>query len=476
MSAEKLSIDQINKLLSKLTSGTLTEAERWSLERASLDDPFLADAMDGYYTEGSDRKTDLDNLKAKITKKETGKKRKLIPWKWMSAAACLLVLMGLSLWMYKTPITELQNASAPVAIRKMEAIAKDAGASADYKNSEKRAIPATRDTIATAASKSAFKGESVAVAKTSKRMPDPAPTPRAPIAADRSVPQKPVPTKVSRITEEKAIAKTPTINDKVPEIPIVEEMDLEEESAVVSQDAIAVVKQKTSKSADLNPREAIEVASKTSEKSEANDDLLIDHSHYNMLPPEEMEVNQGPAITTSNNVQLLNESGQVLSGVEILDLDNNSLGNSDANGNFLIPQEQPYVIASFAGYDSLTIAAAPNLSVSMKSTSEMLSQPHQRLVDQMDDAEVIHYYTNQLNDLFSRYWPLCTDRSVNNDFFTGVSIYLTVENSGNLAEPAYFRDLDANCKEKISQVLRIVEDLQIFYSARPIRFMYRVNI
>jgi len=42
MSSEKLHTDHINQLLSKLTAGTLTEAERWSLERASLDDPFLA--------------------------------------------------------------------------------------------------------------------------------------------------------------------------------------------------------------------------------------------------------------------------------------------------------------------------------------------------------------------------------------------------------------------------------------------------
>ena len=51
MSTEKT----YHNLLQKLAEGTITEKERWQLERASLDDPFLADALEGYYSkDGAD--------------------------------------------------------------------------------------------------------------------------------------------------------------------------------------------------------------------------------------------------------------------------------------------------------------------------------------------------------------------------------------------------------------------------------------
>ena len=49
MPEKKLNNEQIQAYLKKLHAGTLTNNERWQLEKASLDDPFLEDALEGYY-------------------------------------------------------------------------------------------------------------------------------------------------------------------------------------------------------------------------------------------------------------------------------------------------------------------------------------------------------------------------------------------------------------------------------------------
>lgn len=44
-------------LLNKLIGGSITPIEKWELEKASLDDPFLADAIEGYYNNSFKKET-----------------------------------------------------------------------------------------------------------------------------------------------------------------------------------------------------------------------------------------------------------------------------------------------------------------------------------------------------------------------------------------------------------------------------------
>lgn len=470
MSSDKLHTDHLNQLLRKLTAGTLTEAERWSLERASLDDPFLADAIEGYYTEGVDRLSEVAKLKAGLPKKQTSKSRRLMPWKWMSVAACLFVLVGLSFWMYNSPMDQLQHTSAVEAVKENKNWSASANSTKAKRNDSKSPIvPRNEGAARAGASPTAAKNSEPTPARQNveKRTST---QPATPIIADtdmdvstESLPQR---------ESARAPAKEAMVIEEEPEDTALKKSESKRLNDVVGTTTKA--KKKKEVPATAAPRTS--TINKTSEEEIATVDMKMESSDITSTSSIERQKTSTPAVLPKNTVQLISESGQALPGVEILDMNNNSLGNSDREGNFHIPQEQPYVIAAFAGYDSLTIASAPNLSVAMQSSSETFSQPHMRLVDQMDDAEVIRFYTNKLNDIFSRYWPLCTERSVANDFFTGVSIYLTVEKSGNLAVPEYIRDLDPACKEKISQVLRIAQEQQIFYSARPVRFMYRVNI
>ena len=86
-----------NELLLKLSQGDITEKEKWELEKASLNDAFLADALEGYYN--SSEKHDLAGLRFGENKTNHTKERKLIR-KWMTIAASVLILLAVSTWTF----------------------------------------------------------------------------------------------------------------------------------------------------------------------------------------------------------------------------------------------------------------------------------------------------------------------------------------------------------------------------------------
>jgi TonB family protein len=89
--------------IEKYHRGLLSDKERHDLEKAALDDPFLADALEGYTVAGVNVSTDLDELKKRLAAKlETGK---LVAMKgagktsfpWLRVAALVIVLAGAGL-------------------------------------------------------------------------------------------------------------------------------------------------------------------------------------------------------------------------------------------------------------------------------------------------------------------------------------------------------------------------------------------
>lgn len=87
--------------IEKYQQGLLSEAERHAMEKAALEDPFLADAMDGYADAGPALQADLDDLKKRLAQR-TEEKTKVIPLggsgntagRWMRAAILIGVLAG----------------------------------------------------------------------------------------------------------------------------------------------------------------------------------------------------------------------------------------------------------------------------------------------------------------------------------------------------------------------------------------------
>ncbi|HEY6505439.1 MAG TPA: carboxypeptidase-like regulatory domain-containing protein [Chitinophagaceae bacterium] len=93
--------------IEKYHQGLLSSKEMHAMEKAALDDPFLADALEGYAVEGVNIKTDIVELKKRLAEK-TGE-TKVIPmhgggrssFPWLRAAAVIIFLAGAGLLSYQ---------------------------------------------------------------------------------------------------------------------------------------------------------------------------------------------------------------------------------------------------------------------------------------------------------------------------------------------------------------------------------------
>jgi TonB family protein len=104
-------------------SGKMLPQERHALEKAALDDPFLADALEGYsFT--STPQDDLAKIQSRLDEKKD--RKKVVPlfqkYRWLSVAAILLVIAGTAWLAYN--ISGKENAATTTAIKKKE-VAKD---------------------------------------------------------------------------------------------------------------------------------------------------------------------------------------------------------------------------------------------------------------------------------------------------------------------------------------------------------------
>ncbi|HVV55867.1 MAG TPA: TonB family protein [Mucilaginibacter sp.] len=96
MSKTKDDISQIKKYL----EGKLDDRAMHELERRALDDPFLADAMEGYERSGTDQQANLDELAARLHDRTDKKVRRLILWGPISIAASVLIILGIGVWVF----------------------------------------------------------------------------------------------------------------------------------------------------------------------------------------------------------------------------------------------------------------------------------------------------------------------------------------------------------------------------------------
>ena len=93
--------------IEKYHKGLLSNKERHDLEKAAMDDPFLADAMEGYAVAGVNATADIGELKKRLTEKMEG--AKVIPMKaaprnsfrTLRAAAMIAFVVGASFLIYQ---------------------------------------------------------------------------------------------------------------------------------------------------------------------------------------------------------------------------------------------------------------------------------------------------------------------------------------------------------------------------------------
>jgi hypothetical protein len=70
------------------------------LERRALDDPFLADALEGYEQSPAHQEVNLADLTQCLHQRTEKKVRKIIPWIPLSAAASIIIVLGAGIWFF----------------------------------------------------------------------------------------------------------------------------------------------------------------------------------------------------------------------------------------------------------------------------------------------------------------------------------------------------------------------------------------
>ncbi|MEO8887337.1 MAG: carboxypeptidase-like regulatory domain-containing protein [Mucilaginibacter sp.] len=108
MSAKKPDISQIDQYL----KGKLDARAMHKLERQAQDDPFLADALEGYEKAGTDQHANLEELNERLAQRTApAKQRNIILWRFLPIAASVLLMLGLGYWFFKPAPVKQQYAN-----------------------------------------------------------------------------------------------------------------------------------------------------------------------------------------------------------------------------------------------------------------------------------------------------------------------------------------------------------------------------
>lgn len=97
--------------IEKYHRGLLSAKEMHDMEKAALDDPFLADAMEGYAIEGVNVNDDIAELKKRLASRTDDKKVVAIPAKfnWLKIAAIFVLIAGAGYFLYQFGFTNKQE-------------------------------------------------------------------------------------------------------------------------------------------------------------------------------------------------------------------------------------------------------------------------------------------------------------------------------------------------------------------------------
>lgn len=114
--------------IQRYLQGSMTRAEMHALEKAALDDPFLADALEGYRDSGVHVENDMEELRARLAEKTARPSR--VSWLTMVAAAALVISLSLAAWLFFSPtekpiIAKLDNLEKKEPVTAMQATNED---------------------------------------------------------------------------------------------------------------------------------------------------------------------------------------------------------------------------------------------------------------------------------------------------------------------------------------------------------------
>ena len=113
--AENNNIKFTSADIEKYHKGMLSAKERHDMEKAALDDPFLADALEGYNTAGVNTTRDINELKNRLQER-TGSAKVILmnPGRrkasgWWKAAVMIILISGAGFLVYRSAFVNNSN-------------------------------------------------------------------------------------------------------------------------------------------------------------------------------------------------------------------------------------------------------------------------------------------------------------------------------------------------------------------------------
>ena len=101
-----------DRLLSQYIDGTISDGDRFVLEKHALDDPFLFESLEGLQNKNGSNMAVIAALKSKVRAKGKENKKRSIPLYNYGIAASLILLLGVGLWFF----TDSMNSQNGVAL------------------------------------------------------------------------------------------------------------------------------------------------------------------------------------------------------------------------------------------------------------------------------------------------------------------------------------------------------------------------
>jgi hypothetical protein len=130
-----------SELIRKYLNGELDARAMHQLERQAQDDPFLAEALEGYAASATHQQANLADLKARLNTRITKKEKAPVPlWRYLSVAATVLVVAGLG-WLWLAPKGEEPKKQQAALLKKIPDIAKGPRLSPAMLPKENRVAP-----------------------------------------------------------------------------------------------------------------------------------------------------------------------------------------------------------------------------------------------------------------------------------------------------------------------------------------------
>ena len=165
----------------KYHEGKLTPAEMHAMEKAALEDPFLADALEGYAAAGVEVPADINELQQRVAERIEDKKViPLVPattkFRWWKVAAMIVAVGGAGMLVYQLGFTSKEKNIAKVSPE------------ISQRKDTIKAAPAPSASVPARDTKAVIPGKQQAIEKFNPPAPDAAVKSPAPQAAEQPAP------------------------------------------------------------------------------------------------------------------------------------------------------------------------------------------------------------------------------------------------------------------------------------------------